>query len=113
MFFSISFFFKQNAAYEILALLEFRRVLFRSVDDLQRQREPQPGAAHLPGDEWLEQAIAHLRRHARDLLPDDDPDVPPLGQMGRASCRESVEILVGVVSLKKSNIKHKTDYSVE
>ena len=30
LFFSIFFFFKQNTAYEILSLLEFRRVLFRS-----------------------------------------------------------------------------------
>src|SRR5882724_13526262 len=71
------FFFKQKTAYEMPKGLEFRRVLFRS-GAARRPRSRDARASGSPGDEPV------------------DAD-----QVGRASCRERVEIAVVAVSLKK------------
>src|SRR3712207_8886708 len=51
---TVFFFFKHKTAYEVLALLEFRRVLFRSRDGVRSERVPGrargPWAARSRGD---------------------------------------------------------------
>src|SRR5215203_6920674 len=73
------FFFKQKTAYEILARLEFRRVLFRS-----RARAGRPDGILAAFDERLPFELTGGQR-----------------EIGRASCRERVYISVVAVSLKK------------
>src|SRR5215203_5725322 len=75
------FFFKQKTAYEILARLEFRRVLFRS-----RARAGRPDGILAAFDERLPFELTGGGR-----------------EIGRASCRERVYISVGAVSLKKKD----------
>src|SRR5438034_10754732 len=91
------FFFKQKTAYEITVRLEFRRVLFRSraVGRVRGEiiaaviallhagpRGVEPTAHHVPG------GVVHR--------------IELQGEIGRASCRERVEMSVVAGSLKKN-----------
>src|SRR6201991_196505 len=76
---SLIFFFKQKTAYEMPKCLEFRRVLFRS--DRRRGRD--------------------LARTGRAAPREDGVGGGRRREIGRASCRERVEISVVAVSLKK------------
>src|SRR5256885_11653912 len=85
-FLRLFFFFKQKPAYDITRWLDFRRVLFRSPS--------QPAGRSTGG---LARGAKPRRRCGRD--PEQCSDEIP--EIGRASCRERVEISVGAVSLKK------------
>src|SRR5437762_14232786 len=87
----IGFFFKQKTTYEIHRWLEFRRVLFRS-----QAREA------ITGD-FLEGLSREAFRIAHDVSSYSFPEI------GRASCRERVEISVVVVPLKNKRVEPRND----
>src|SRR3712207_9123843 len=87
--------FKQKTAYEILASLEFRRVLFRSfLRSLPERFGPEADTG------LRESGYLLLAGEAGRAVLTANHAVQT--EIGRASCRASVEISVAAVSLKKT-----------
>src|SRR3712207_8528007 len=99
------FFFTQNGTYDLLACLDFSRVLSRSAG-----RRQVVAAAPRHGERQDEAAAVDdggpprpcLRRSSRGGPPFPCATAAPSrGKIGRAACRERVEISVVAGSLKK------------
>src|SRR5690606_39943008 len=106
------FFFKQKTAYEIFTRLEFRRVLFRSVAagaagdaDAGAVRDGRFG----DGRE-LQVVVAGLRQRLRQRVRLQRLEQHAgRREIGRASCRERVEISVVGGLLRKKEEKRRSD----
>src|SRR5438067_6393843 len=104
---SCFFFFKQKTAYEIETWLEFRRVLFRSLEQIPEAERLNPEAVvnEINRSErsafYEANANAIIERIVPMLKKNDIVTVFSNGgfdgKIGRASCRERVEIEVGDV----------------
>src|SRR5438445_12959736 len=86
------FLFKHKSAYEILACLEFRRVLLRSLPVARR-------GPHVPADRRT------ARGHARPVDRVQRSAAHDPGEIGRASCRERLQSSGCATSQGKKNMR--------
>src|SRR5690606_40115835 len=102
--YTFPFFFKQTTAYELCTWLEFRRVLFRSLDLVQQAERVAAGPVPLVDerddrDAAVAADLVHLhglRLHALGRVDEHDGGVD---QIGRASCREREDTWDGAAAL--------------
>src|SRR3712207_6999072 len=94
------FFFQAEDGIRDIGVTEFRRVLFRSMGAVHQA----PAADELHPRQIGEE-MAHARTVSREEFSCNTKAYtrPEAAEIGRASCRERVEISVVAVSLKKKN----------